>query len=97
VAAHYIAVLGQDLYRILYADGWRPLTHRGNIIVLWKNSQRPKQLTLNTEISLKRVRALCTSAKITANRFDDLYRTAPEPPQQAVQAAVVNAATPKIH
>lgn len=99
MAVHYKAVLGQDLFRILYADGWRSLTYRGGtIVVLWKDDQRPKQITLNIEISLKRVRAVCASAKITAVKFDELYRTAPLPTHQyGTHTATGDAANSKIH
>lgn len=77
MAAHFQSVLGRDLARILYADGWRPQKPRHNQVVLWKGDKHIS-LIPSLHVSLKRVRAICATAKISAQQFDELFRTAPQ-------------------
>ncbi len=73
----YRSILGRDLARILYADGWRPFKPRDDKIVMWKDDLQPKSIIMNLPIPVKRVKAICKAASITAERFDALMVDAP--------------------
>jgi len=76
--AQYRSILGRDLARILHADGWRPIKPREDKIVMWKDDLQPKSITLNLPIPVKRVKAICQAAGITAEQFDALFAQAPQ-------------------
>jgi hypothetical protein len=76
--AQYRSILGRDLARVLCADSWQPIKARTDKVVLWKGDQQPKSLVLNLPISVKRVRAICKSAGISAERFEELFASAPQ-------------------
>jgi hypothetical protein len=75
--AHYLSLPSRRLAEILIADGWIVEWHRAGEAEFVKPNHQSISITLNYPASLKRVRSVCANAKLTAERFEELYRTAP--------------------
>lgn len=93
MAAHFCGVTGRHLVLILEEDGWKVRKEQQGRAMLEKDGHHSIHLTLTLVHPKEKVERICkNTAKINAERFDELYRsTASKLPQTNPSAP------PRIH
>ena len=76
---------------ILVAAGWTVRKNKSGRVMLVKDGHQSIHLTTSLIHHVKRVRAICEHAKISAEHFEQLYTTIP------IAAPSLNDADDKVH